>query len=343
MIIKDLFIVSNEGRTYYHYESAVSSYDIDLNLFSGFVAALSVFTTSLSEQKRIEFLKLQEDEMYFTVTQDVIVASIMNVTGVEQKVIDHLLRFVGNKFLEKYFVYMKRPGFNWDSIAESFTKEIEDIWTTDEVYEKTKRDLISEYLAKALEGELTPEIFQWKITSLFLSSSPEEIEKTLEKIHTFKNDLFSMTTDPLLKAGLSEAFENIITDLSKSLPKKSGTLLVLTDNREHYELFYRKCLGYHLFCIPVKSIEDLNTMITYWRDDTPYNVVYMNSTISIDEFKQLEAIPSKSNIFVWINKIPTDLEKLKDSSNKVKVFRRLPSFSEMFSKIMKESEIIEAT
>ncbi|MHA2104206.1 MAG: hypothetical protein ACW981_12325 [Candidatus Hodarchaeales archaeon] len=343
MIIKDLFIVSNEGRTYYHYKSEASNYDIDLNLFSGFVAALSVFTSSLSEQKKIEFLKLQEDEMYFTVTQDIIVTSIMNVRGMEQRVIDHLLKFVGKKFLDKYFVHMKKASFNWDSINQSFTQEIEDIWSSDEVYEKTKRDLISEFMAKSLEGELSPELLQWKITSLFLSSSPDEVEKTLEKVYKFKEDLFSMTSDPVLRAGLNESLENIINDLSKVLPKKSGSLLVITDNREHYELFYRKCLGYHLFCIPVKSIDDLNSIVTFWKDETPYNVIYMNPTISTGDFNKLKEIPAKGKIFVWINKIPQDLKQEPDSKHKVRVLQQLPSFNEMFSKIMKESEMIEAT
>ncbi|OLS20597.1 MAG: hypothetical protein HeimC3_39790 [Candidatus Heimdallarchaeota archaeon LC_3] len=343
MIIKDLFIVSNEGRTYYHYKSATSNYNIDLNLFSGFVAALSVFTSSLSEQKKIEFLKLQDDEMYFTVEQDIIVASIMAVSGVEQRVIEYLMKFVGKKFLDKHFVNMKKPGFNWDSITEAFTKEIEDVWSTDDVYEETKRELISEFMAKSLEGELSPELLQWKITSLFLGSTPDEVEKTLGKVYRFKEDLFSMTNDPILRAGLTEALDNIIQDLSKILPKKSGSLLVITDNRDHYELLYRKCLGYHLFCIPVKTIDDLKSIVTFWKDETSYSIVYMNPTISIEEYRKLKSIPSKGKIFVWINKIPTELRDKSASHHNIKLSHQLPSFSEMFSKIMKESELIEAT
>lgn len=343
MIIKNLFIVSNEGRTYFHYKSETSDYEIDLNLFSGFIAALSVFTLSLSDQKKLEFLKLgTNDDMYFTVTEDIIVASIMNASGMEQRVVDYLLKFIGKKFLDKYFVHIKKPAFNWDSIAEEFTQEIENIWTTDELYEKTKRDLISEFMAKALEKELSTEILQWRITSLFLNSSPDEVEKALEKIHKFRDDLDSMTSDPLLRAGLKESLDNIVTDLSKSIPKKSGTLLVLSDNREFYEQFYRKCLGYRLFNIPVNSVDDLRSVVTYWKEETPYNIIYMKTSISYADYEKLKKIPSKGTIFLWVRDIPLEIENDPSPSNRIKIIRQLPSFNELFSKITKESNIVES-
>ena len=69
----------------------------------------------------------------------------------------------------------------------------------------------------------------------------------------------------------------------------------------------------------------------------------MNPTISIEDYNKFKSIPSKGKIFIWINKIPVELKNESSSHDHIKISRQLPSFSEMFSKIVKESDLIEAT
>ena len=105
MIIKNLWIISKFGLCYYNYKAQYSDYQIDDNLFSGFVAGLSTFAESLSsEQKSVEYLKLGEDELYFELIDELIVAAIL--TGGFEKLesfsVKLMLQFIGTKFIEKH-------------------------------------------------------------------------------------------------------------------------------------------------------------------------------------------------------------------------------------------------
>ncbi|MFX0095462.1 MAG: hypothetical protein ACFFBD_27245, partial [Candidatus Hodarchaeota archaeon] len=115
MIIKDLWIIGNSGVCLYHYHALFSDYEIDQKLFSGFVAALSLFSTSLAG-KNIDFLKMKDDEMYFVSFANIIIISIMNTSGGEQYVIKQILNYIGEKFLEEREKFPEQSNFPEESL-----------------------------------------------------------------------------------------------------------------------------------------------------------------------------------------------------------------------------------
>ena len=304
------------------------------------MAALSVFTSSLSDAKKIEFLKLKDDEMFFTVMNDIIVAGILNVsTGGELKVIDSLLKFIGKKFLDRHFVDLGKPNFNWEEIAPSFTEEIQVTWTSDEVYEKTKRDLIGEFMARVLEGEMAPDLFQWKITSLFLESPPEKIELTIEKIGDLKKKLPTMVnTDPKLFSTIDIAFERIITELSKALPRNKTTLIVVTGNTDDFEVFSRKALAYQLFCKHVKEIVNIPPAMSELPKGMTSHIVIMSNEISAVDMEQLKTLPSSnSKIYLWMRS-NSILSQIKGNTKFVYVPQN-PSFKNLLTHFLEPNQV----
>jgi hypothetical protein len=232
---------------------------------------------------------------------------------------------------------MKKPEFNWESIAESFTAEIQVIWTTDDIYEKTKRDLISEFMVRTLEKEISPEFLMWKLVFLFQKSPPEKLEKILEKLEILKKNVFSMTNDPVLQSGIFDALNKAVTELSKLLPRKRGTLLVLSDDQEYYDILYKKALGYQLFCVPVRRLKELKTVVTYWTNFTPYNIVIISQTITMDDFLFLVDIQNKRRIYLWLKKIPPAIANIAKNYPFVQILSQMPTFHDLFSALLKET------
>lgn len=339
MIIKELYVISKAGLGRFHYKASFSDYEIDETLFAGFIAALQNFTDSMAKVQ-IEYLAMKDDQIHLVSVEDIIIVAIMSITGAEQKIIDQLLSFIGKKFVDNYRTYLERPNFQWDSIVEDFTKQIEFIWADKEVYEEAKRGLISELFDKVIKKQIASDILQWKITSLFINSSESEIAKTIDKVEKLHAMVPRLVTDPILESEINESIQKSIEDLSKALPKKRRFLIVYCEDNVMYDIIFNKALGLNFFCIPVRAISDISGIVYNWNEESPYNILYLAHTITEEQLEILGqySTPEK-RAYLWLEEIPTFAINYRLKHANLVIVKQLPEFGDIIGEILKEKEI----
>lgn len=306
-------MINSSGLTVYSYKAKYSDYEIDEMLFGGFISALASFGESLSK-KNIKFLKLGEDELYFKNLQDVVVVTIMNTAGAEQSVIDQMLQFIGEKFIEKYVNDLNSPTFEWNAIQEDFTEEISYVLGDEELYEEMKRELINNLLQDIMQGKQPPDVLTWKISYLFSESTPEEIIKTIEMIDQVNNILPSMRYDAILESKISDAFYKAKVQLSTKLIKDRNQLLVLCDDMDLYNKIFKNFLAFGTLCIQHKDFDSLFKALSTMKNsklNKSFNALILEPLPSYNDFKKIKELKLDSKIYIWEKRtVNSRIEKL---------------------------------
>ena len=303
MIIKNLWVINSSGLCVFSYKANFSDYDIDENLFSGFITALASFTTNLSQaQKNIRFLKLEEDELYFRDLHEIIVVTIMNTAGADQTVIDQMLQFIGEKFLENYSEKLKSPTFDWASIISDFTNEMSYVLGDEELYEEMKRELINNLLQDIMNGKQPPDVLTWKISYLFADSTADEITKTIEMIDQVTDILPTLRYDAILESKITDAFYKAKVQLSQKLIKDRNQLFVVCNETELFNKVFKNFLAYGTLCIQHKDynglIKSLQSIVKANLNLT-FNILLLSPMPSKDELAKLKELHLEDHIFVW--------------------------------------------
>ena len=339
MIIKELYVISKAGLCRFHYKASFSDYEIDETLFAGFIAALQNFTDSMAKVQ-IEYLAMSDDQIHLVSFEDIIIVAIMSITGAEQKIIDQLLTFIGKKFVDNYQKYLDRPNFQWDTIVEDFTKQIEFIWADKEVYEEAKRGLITELFDKVIRKQISPEVLQWKITSLFINSPQNEIAKTIEKVQKLHVMVPRLVTDPILESEINESFTKSIDDLSKALPRKRRFLIVYCEDSTMNDIIFNKALGMNFFCIPVRSLSDIGGIVYNWSEESPYNILYLANSVSEEDLLLLGGYSTpEKRAYLWLEEIPTYAIDYRLKHANIVIVKQNPEFIDIIQEVLKEKDI----
>jgi hypothetical protein len=314
MIIKDLWIIASSGLCLYHYHAPFSEYEIDETLFSGFIAALASFTASLA-QKEIDFLKMQNDEIYFISLEDTIVVSIMNTAGGEQHVIEQILKFIGEKFLKYRAEISKNGVFDSEEIKELFTKEIEELCGDETLYDDIKREMINNLSNQVIQGKLSPDVLYWKIMQLYSNTTPDEITKMLITFENLKRILPTITDDTILLAKISEAFQSVKIQLNVTLNREKNYLLVLCQDNSLFEAIANNFLSYGTYSILYDSLSGFQHAIENWDKPFPYNTMVTQSSLTMTDVNFLLDLKLKpqSKMFLFVEDLSSEiLEGLSD-------------------------------
>lgn len=311
MIIKDLWIIESAGTCLYHYHAFFSDYDIDRVLFSGFIAALSSFAASLT-RKEIDYLKMQNDELYFISLENIIVVSIMNTAGGEQQVIKQILKFIGEKFLKYLTKVPKRAYFDPKDIEASFTKEVEEFCTDRLIYEDIKHELINELCNQVIQGVVPPDILYWKITQLFSDSSSEEIAKLCDTFENLKRILPTISNDVVLLAKINEAFRAVKCQLNLALERERNYFLILCEDNNTFNTVANNLLPYGTVSFLYTHISDIENAIRAWDEDAPYNLLILKPQLRKNELERIVNLTLQpgSKMFLYLETISERLEKL---------------------------------
>ncbi len=317
MIIKNLWVINSSGLCVYSYKANFSDYDLDENLFSGFISALASFTETLN-QKNIRFLKLEEDELYFRDLKEIIVVTIMNTAGAEQSVIDQMLQFIGEKFLENYSENLKSPTFDWSTIIPDFTKEMNYVLGDEELYEEMKRELINNLLQDIMSGKQPPDVLTWKISYLFADSTPDEITKTIEMIDQVTDILPTLRYDAILESKITDAFYKAKIQLSTKLIKDRNQLFVVCNDTELFNKVFKNFLAFGTLCIQHKDynglIKSLESIVKAKLNLT-FNILLITPFPTKDELSKIKQLNIDNHIFVWeLRGISDNMKNLMDKT-----------------------------
>ncbi|MFX1255757.1 MAG: hypothetical protein ACFFCZ_29400 [Promethearchaeota archaeon] len=314
MIIKDLWIIAGSGLCLYHYHASFSEYEIDETLFSGFIAALASFTASLAK-KEIDFLKMQNDEIYFISLEDIIVVSIMSTAGGEQHVIEQILKFVGEKFLKYGAEISKNDVFDSEEIKELFTEEIEELCGDETLYDDIKREMINNLSNQVIQGKLSPDVLYWKIMQLYANATPDEITKMLMTFENMKRILPTITDDTILLAKINEIFQSVKIQLNVTLNREKNYLLVLCQDNSLLETITNNFLPYGTYSILYTSLSDFQYAIKNWNRPFPYNAMVAQSSLTMTDVNFLLGLKlnPQSKMFLFVEDLSSDiLEALSD-------------------------------
>ncbi|MFX1534353.1 MAG: hypothetical protein ACFFDI_09040 [Promethearchaeota archaeon] len=314
MIIKDLWIIASSGLCLYHYHASFSEYEIDETLFSGFIAALSSFAASLAK-KQIDFLKMQNDEIYFISLNDIIVVSIMNTAGGEQHVIEQILKFIGEKFLKSTAEVSMNDVFDSEEIKEFFTKEIEEFCGDETIYDDIKREMINDLSNQVVQGKLSPDVLYWKIMQLYSNSTPDEITKMLMTFENLKRVLPTITDDIILLAKIDETFQSVKFQLNITLNREKNYLLVLCEDNKLFEAIANNFMPYGTYSILYNNFSGFRHAIENWNRPFPYNVMVVRPSLTRTDLNFLLGLKlkSQSKIFLFVENLSSDiLEALSD-------------------------------
>lgn len=312
MIIKDLWIIEDSGLCLYHYHATFSDYEIDSTLFSGFIAALSSFTECLA-QKQIDFLKLQNDELYFISLKEIIVVSVMSTTGGEQHVIKQLLKFVGDKFLKyrsrNFSKDIRTPVFDSKTIQEQFVREIGELCVDEALYDDIKREMVNDLFNQVIQGKVQTDVLCWKIIQLYSYSTPQEIEKLFRIFDNLKSILPTITDNISLRARIKETFQAVKSQLHIALQREESRLLVLCENDEIFNKIFDASLPYRIVAISHSSVSGLQHTLENWVEPSPYNVLIAKFSLTTQEAELLSNLELQPNsrMFVYLQKISKEV------------------------------------
>ena len=301
MIIKNLWVINSSGLCVYSYKANFSDYDLDETMFGGFISALASFTENLS-QKNIRFLKLEEDELYFRNLKDIIVVTIMNTAGAEQTVIDQMLQFIGEKFLENYSDNLKSPVFDWSLIIPDFTAEITYVLGDEELYEEMKREMINNLLQDIMGGKQAPDVLTWKISYLFSDSTHDEISKTIEMIDQVMMILPTLKYDAILESKITDSFNKAKVQLATKLIKDRNQLFVVCDDINLFNKIFKNFLAYGTLSIQHKSIQGLiKSLSSILKADLKliFNILIVKPLPTEEEIKLLKSMKIHDRVYIW--------------------------------------------
>ena len=330
MLIRDLFIVNKGGLMLYHYKTTAES-NYDEVLFSGFVAALSTFTQSLTTST-IDFLKLQDNELHFVTIDEIIVTTIIQTDGGERTIIQTLLHFIGEKFLELYQDLLNTV-YEWNNIYNEFTSQIK-ILLEEQNYEDAKLEIINENFLKTVNKNITPETFHWQVMSLFIRSPPDIVEKAIQIVTSLKNMSNQLNMDPLLELQINGALQKIVDDLSRVLPRRLRTLLVYSPDKKLYDVIYLSTLNFGIFCIEVIQLSNLFSIIDQWAGNNNYDILYINTSISLEDLNILKNLKTNRKIYLWLHDVEPDLPILDNEKENILIVPQLPSANNLLNLII---------
>jgi hypothetical protein len=310
MIIKNLWIISKFGLCYYNYQAQHSDYQIDDNLFSGFVAGLSIFAESLSsDHKSVEYLKLGDDELYFEIIDNLIVASI--VTGGFEKLepfsVKLMLQFIGTKFLEKHQNKIEDLLFDWNTGVKGFTDEINTFLKDDELLEDIKREQFQNLFMGAISGNFPLESLYWKGIQLFSSQSQEALKNSIKKISDLRDVVATIINDDLIEGKIHDMLHRLQRDLqAKILNSGQKKLIILSKKKLNWETLKKILPAREIYPIYCPNIEILEQMIETWADPTFYDILVIDSTITTREIRKLYSMNMRegTKIIAVVKKIP---------------------------------------
>lgn len=320
MLVKDLWVIKASGISMYHYRNiSESDFQLDDALFAGFISALAAFAESLNE-KQIDFLKMKEDEIYFvTLDSIIVVAIIASIKGTESHVIEQLLSYVGEKFIELFGYQIDQIFFDFDTITAEFDKEIKFI-TNSEIYEELKREMINKLLSDVISSKNDPDVLHWKVASLFQDSTSEEINQVLKMFDNLTNVLPSITNNVVLESKIKDAFQQATFQLISTLfrHEKNNQLYVLCPDNLFQNIF-NNFLPLGTTCSKFNTIETLATAIIAvdkWIKSINYQLLIIKPELSEKEADILTSVSEKCSVLVWVENLETTIQrKLKEKPN----------------------------
>ena len=310
MIIKNLWIISKFGLCYYNYQAQHSDYQIDDNLFSGFVAGLSTFAESLSsDHKSVEYLKLGDDELYFEIIDEIIVASIL--TGGFEKLetfsVKLMLQYIGTKFIEKHQDKIEDLLYDWNTGVKGFTEEINTFLKDDELLEDIKREQFQNLFMGAISGDFPLESLYWKGIQLFAKQPQEALKDSIKKISDLKDVVATIINDDLQEGRIHDMLHRLQRDLqAKILEKGQRKLLILSKKNHNWEILNKILPAREIYPIYCPSMENLEQMIETWIEPSYYDILVIDSTITTKEIRKLYSMNMKegTKVIVVTKKIP---------------------------------------
>ena len=310
MIIKNLWVIAKVGLCYYHYTAPYSDYQIDENLFSGFVAGLSHFADSLSaEHKSLEYLKMGEDELYFETIGEIIVAAI--VMPREEKLqpfsIKVMLQFVGTKFLELYMSEVEDLSYDWIEINESFTTEIKTFLQDKDLLEEIKREQFQNLFNDVITGKIPLEIFHWRSVQLFADSDILALKDAVDLLENLLVVTTNLIDDEILQAKISEILYRLMRDLGESILKHDPKVLfIICENTELFNILAYIFLAKGIKAIHCPGLDYLNEIIANWKSSTPFDILVIEDSVTPRMIKTLHTLDMAPNakIIMVVNKIP---------------------------------------
>lgn len=310
MIIKNIWILSKVGLCYYHYAAPYSDYNLDESLFSGFIAGITSFAQTLSdENKSIEFIQLDEDELYFEPIGDLITASI--VTPGDEKIqpftIKVMLQFIGTKFLDMYQDSIDDFLFEKSDIAEEFSKEIQNFLQDKDMMEDIKREQFQNLFNEAINGLVPIDLLHWRGVQLFAESNTEFIKESINLIENLNEVSTSLINDKLLEARVSEVLHKLLRDLRQNIIEPDQKkLLIVCRETVRFENISKILLTRGIHSIHCPSFEYLVEVINSWKDSVSYDILFIDAKVSRRLLRSVHdmELEKDTKIIMVVNTIP---------------------------------------
>ncbi len=310
MIIKNIWILSKVGLCYYHYSAPYSDYNLDESLFSGFIAGINTFADSLSdENKSIEFIKLDEDELYFESIGDLITASI--VTPGDEKIqpftIKVMLQFIGTKFLDMYQERIDDFLFEKSDITDEFSLEIQNFLQDKEMMEDIKREQFQNIFNEAINGLVPIDLLHWRGVQLFSDSDPKLLKDSLNLIENLSTVSRSLIDDAMLEARVTEVLYKLLRDLRQNIIEPDQKkLLIVCRETDNFENLSKILLTRGILSIHCPSIEYLVEVINSWKEPVSYDILFINAKVSRRALRAIHDMEMKNDtkIIMVVNTIP---------------------------------------
>ncbi|MHA2174281.1 MAG: hypothetical protein ACXABI_05595 [Candidatus Hodarchaeales archaeon] len=310
MIIKNLWIISRFGLCYYNYKAPHSDYQIDKDLFSGFVAGLSTFAESLSsDHKSVEYLKLGGDELYFERIDELIVASIL--TGgsgnLQPFSIKIMLQFIGTKFYEKYQEKIEDLLYDWNQGVNGFTKEIIKFLNDKELIEDIKREQFQKLFTEAISGNSPIESLYWKGIQLFSDLSPKILKNSIKKISSLEDVVSTVVYDEYIEGKIHDVLYRLLRDLQSNIFKhKQKKIIILSRSDEIFLKLKKILLSKEILPLHCLDFQDLQGVIETWKDPEDYDILIISGSITSKEIRILHnlKVNGETKIIAVVNRIP---------------------------------------
>ncbi len=291
MLISDIYIIHESGLCFYHYQSEYStSFEFDEDLFGGFIAALSAFTRPLAN-KTIDFLKMQNEQLHFVISKNIIVVSLVNeLEDIDQEAIIQLLNYVGDKFIELYGHQIDQ-AVEWDLLKDEFTEEISFLIDKDAVIEEMRRERISNLVNS--------------ISKLYSNAKWQEIAKAKETINNISSILPTLKYDVFLEARISNALQKTINHLEwlAKLKLPMTQLFVLCEESTTFDKLFNLFIANNSIPVHFKSLVSLVSAIennASWNDGLSYNILILSKDIKTKDLKKLLKLVKK-DIYLFID------------------------------------------
>lgn len=310
MIIKNIWILSKVGLCYYHYAAPYSDYNLDESLFSGFIAGITSFAATLSdENKSIEFIQLDEDELYFEPIGDLITASI--VTPGDEKIqpftIKVMLQFIGTKFLDMYQDSIDDFLFEKSDINEEFSKEIQNFLQDKDMMEDIKREQFQNLFNEAINGLVPIDLLHWRGVQLFAKSNTELLKESINLIENLNEVSTSLINDELLEARVTEVLHKLLRDLRQNIiePDRKKLLIVCRETVS-FENLTKILLTRGIHSIHCPSLEYLVEVINTWKDSVSYDILFIDAKVSRRSLRSIHdlELEKDTKIIMVVNTIP---------------------------------------